>query len=125
MTSYVDEADQVFHLDLTGASARRALVEDTAFLDDRPEVWNWDWVIHLPEGATDTTVDDVAGLAARFPGRIGDGITVLVSGDRHLHLWAQVMDHQFQGRQHLVVPDSDAAATVIGRRHVATKMNRI
>jgi hypothetical protein len=124
VTYRIDDAEQVFHLDLTGRSARQAMEDALAILDTRPEIRGWDWTLLLPEGATDITVDDVATFAARFPKQTREAVSIFISEDRYLHLWARVMDFQFPGRTHLVVPDAASAARVIGQRQSATKMNR-
>jgi hypothetical protein len=119
----IDENEQVFHLDLTGHSARALLEQSLVVLETRPELRDWDWIILLPSGPTDITVDDVAAFSERFPREDRDAVTIFVSEDRYLHLWARVMDFQFPGRKHLVVADAEAAARVIAQRRSATKMN--
>jgi len=113
----IDQDEQIFHLDLdTGMSGSRTIEQAVPVLQSRPELWGWDWIVNVPAVPTDVTVEDVARLADLFPKPDRQGITAFASADRFLHLWARVMDFQFPGRKHLVVPDVAAAGRIIGLR---------
>ncbi|RZJ28180.1 MAG: hypothetical protein EON85_09565 [Brevundimonas sp.] len=115
----------ILHLDLNGVTAENALASAIPMLQARPELWNWDWVIDTRIVPTDASVGQIARLAELFRKPERKAFTVFATDDRFLHLWARVMDFQFPGRQHLIVPTAVAGVRLIGKRRSAMKMNRI
>lgn len=119
------DAQRILHLDLNdGVSAQRALEQAIPMLEERPDLWAWDWIIDARAVPTDASVDQVARLAGMFRKPARSAITAFATDDRFLHLWARVMDFQFPGRKHMVVSNARAALRlIVGRRE--TRMNRI
>lgn len=119
---YADE--RILHLDLNSSvSAQRALMQAIPLLEGKPELWGWDWVIDTRTVPTDASVGQIAQLAEMFRKPANPVVTAFASDDRFLHLWARVMDFQFPGRKHLVVPNAVAAMRLISNRRSAIKMN--
>jgi hypothetical protein len=116
-------AERILHLDLnSGVSAARAVEQAIPLLEARPDLWDWDWIVDTRVVPTDATVDHVARLAELFRKPARSAITAFATDDRFLHLWARVMDFQFPGRKHLIVPNARAAIQLIDRQR-AMKMN--
>ena len=119
---YADE--RILHLDLNnGVTAQRALAHMIPLLEDRPDLWGWDWVVDARAVPADASVGQIARLAEMFRRPEKPVITAFATDDRFLHLWARVMDFQFPGRQHLVVASAVAGIRLINTRRAATKMN--
>ena len=126
MRHRLSHGEQVLYLDLnSGVSAQRALDQSLALLRAYPDLWDWDWIVAARIVPIDATVEQIALLARMFRKPVEPAVTVLVSEDRFLHLWARVMDFQFPGRRHLVVADMGEAVRLIGAAPPARKMNRI
>ena len=116
--------DRILHLDLnSGVTAERALAQAIPLLEDRPDLWDWDWVIDSRALPTDASVGQIARLAEMFRKPEMPVTTAFATEDRFLHLWARVMDFQFPGRKHLVVASALAGIRLINTRRAATKMN--
>lgn len=102
-----------------GAGMRGPRLTDLVIqaLADRPEIADWDWVNDLREPIEDSSSDDIVPIAAAF-----DAVsavptwTVFVTRDSNLRLWAQVMDHQFKHRRHLIAESPEAAAALLDRK---------
>ena len=117
----IDRDARVFHLDLNRpVSAQRALDQSLALLAVEPELWGWDWIVDAQTVPEDASVEQIARLAKVFVSKlVAEATTVLVSGDRNLHLWAKVMDFQFPKRKHLVVTDVAQAWRLIKARRAS------
>ena len=86
-------------------------------LADRPEIADWDWVNDLREPVEDSSHDDIIRIAAAFDAvSTVPTFTVFVTPDQNLRLWAQVMDHQFRHRRHLIAETPEAALALLDRR---------
>ena len=66
---------------------------------------------------------DVDEFASNAP--LVEAVTVFVTNDRMLHLWARVLDFQFVRRKHFIERDIDIARRFVARRQSArmAKMN--
>ena len=86
-------------------------------LADRPEIADWDWVNDLREPIEDSSNDDIVRIAAAFDAvSTVPTFTVFVTPDQNLSLWAQVMDHQFRQRRHLIADTPEAALALLDRK---------
>ena len=114
MLSHIDLSTRTLTLHLQqGQSAQRALEAAVKLLTERPDLWDWDWIVEAASVADDACVHHIDSLA-RLQATTGRRArTVLVSEDRYLHLWARVMDFQFPNRAHSVVRSMDEARALI------------
>lgn len=120
MRYQIDEEARLFHLDLnSGVSAETALGEVLAIIKARPELWGWDWIVEADTTPCDASFEQIARLASAFDTPPSfEVLTLLVSRDASLPMWARVMDFQFPRRRHVVVLSLDEARDEI-RRHRA------
>jgi hypothetical protein len=102
---WIKGPERLFHMALAeGASAERALQAALSVLAERPDLWRWDWIVEVLVVPDDATIEQIARLAKAYPAPdAGEALTMLVSNDPNLHLWARVMDFQFPQRRHRVV----------------------
>jgi len=127
---WIDETDRVLHLDLGGELTAAPVIDwIQALMRDRPELRTWDWIIDARNLPADFGVDHVAHLSVAY--RASDAhvdgsgaVVALVTDDRYLHLWAQVMDFQFPGRRHQTVPDMAAARDLVAHARVVREDER-
>ena len=121
----IDDGPRLFHIDLMdGVSAERALEEVLAVVQARPELWGWDWIVNVSFVPEDASVEQIARLALAYgTPRDVEALTMLVSGDANLHLWAKVMDFQFPRRKHRVTATLDSAMGQIEAARANRKMN--
>jgi len=114
----IDEEAQLLHLDLnSGVSAETALGEALAIIKVRPDLWSWDWIVEAETTPWDASFEQIARLAGALDTPPpAEALTMLVSQDASLHLWARVMDFQFLRRRHIVVRSIEEALVQI-RRH--------
>lgn len=114
----IDEQARILWLDLVSAgSADKVLTATVALITARPELCSWDWIVECQPMPDDATVDHLSKLAEAWgsPPEV-EAITVFVTQDRLLHLWARVLDFQFARRKHLIERDTEAARRLIERR---------
>lgn len=114
----IDEQARILWMDLVSAgSADKVLTATLALIKARPELCSWDWIVECQPLPNDATVDHLSKLAQAWgaPPTV-EALTVFVTQDRLLHLWARVMDFQFLRRKHLVERDVEAARRLIERR---------
>lgn len=123
----IDEANRVLMLDLVSAgSADRVLKATVDLITQRPELCSWDWIVECEPMTDDATVQHLAKLAEAWgPPPSVEAVTVFVTNDRMLHLWARVLDFQFVRRKHFIERDIDIARRFVARRQSArlAKMN--
>lgn len=114
MLSHIDLSTRILTLHLPqGQSAQRALEAAIELLTERPDLWDWDWIVEAASVPDDVCVHHIDSLA-RIQANTGRRArTVLVSEDRYLHLWARVMDFQFPNRAHSVVRSMVEARALI------------
>ncbi|WP_395943226.1 hypothetical protein [Brevundimonas sp.] len=114
----IDDEARLFHLDLNcGITAERALDKALTVIEARPELWRWDWIVDARVTPEDASFHQIARLARAFDVRLDNEVlTMLVTHDSYLHLWARVMDFQFPRRRHLVVATPEAAMRRIEHR---------
>lgn len=116
MPHRIDDGGRVFHLELTGGTARRLLDEVLAVVKARPDLWAWDWIVYTPVLPEDASIDQIAQLAQLYADAAkAEVLTIFVSHDPSLHLWARVMDFQFRPRKHVVVATLQAAEARLER----------
>lgn len=83
----------------------------------RPELADWDWINDLTHPVEDSSAEDIPMIAEAFdPLSTRTSWTVFVTRDPGLALWAQVMDHQFRFRRHMVAPSIEAAMGMLDRK---------
>jgi hypothetical protein len=113
---HIDDDARLFRIDLnSGVSAGQALDQALVVLADRPDLWGWDWIVDARITPDDASFNQIARLARAYQVRPEiEVLTILVSHDSHLHLWARVMDFQFPRRRHRVVATPEAALVRIG-----------
>lgn len=117
----IDEQEEILYLDLnSGVTAEKAIGQIQSLLRERSVLRSWDWIIEAHVLPSDLNVDHLAELSQAY--RVSEAhaaeaqaVVAMVSHDRYLHLWAQVMDFQFPGRRHKVVPDLATARGLIAR----------
>lgn len=123
----IDEANRVLMLDLVSAgSADRVLKATVDLITQRPELCSWDWIVECEPMTDDATVQHLAKLAEAWgTPPLGEAVTVFVTNDRMLHLWARVLDFQFVRRKHFIERDINVARQFVARRQSAriAKMN--
>ena len=123
----MDEANRVLMLDLVSAgSADRVLKATVDLITQRPELCSWDWIVECEPMTDDATVQHLAKLAEAWgTPPLVEAVTVFVTNDRMLHLWARVLDFQFVRRKHFIERDIDIARRFVLRRQSArmAKMN--
>lgn len=123
----IDEANRVLMLDLVSAgSADRVLKATVNLITQRPELCSWDWIVECEPMTDDATVQHLAKLAEAWgTPPLVEAVTVFVTHDRMLHLWARVLDFQFVRRKHFIERDIDIARRFVARRQSAriAKMN--
>lgn len=123
----IDEAARILRLDLVSAgSADKVLTATLALITERPELCSWDWIVECDPMPDDATVQHLAKLAEAWgPPPELEAVTVFITQDPLLHLWARVMDFQFVRRKHLIERDVEAAQRLMQRRRAgqAVKMN--
>jgi hypothetical protein len=114
----IDEQSRILWADLVSAgSADRVLEAMLALITSRPELCGWDWIVECHPLPDDATADHLAKLAQAWgPPPEVEAITVFVTQDQLLHLWARVLDFQFTRRKHLIERDAEAARRLIERR---------
>lgn len=118
MDYVIDEDACIFQLDMVSAVSSDRLLEATlALIAARPELCGWDWIALGEPLPDDATTEHLAQLQAAWgaPPKV-EAVTVFVTHDPLLHLWAKVMDFQFVRRKHMVVRERDAAYQLIERR---------
>ena len=113
----IDEQARILQLDLVSAGAADKVLEATVgLITGRPELCGWDWIVECEPMTDDATVDHLAKLAEAWgPPPDVEAVTVFVTRDRLLHLWARVLDFQFVRRKHLVAIDINIAHQVVER----------
>ena len=123
----IDEASKVLMLDLVSAgSADRVLKATVDLITQRPELCSWDWIVECEPMTDDATVQHLAKLADSWGAPpLVEAVTVFVTNDRMLHLWARVLDFQFVRRKHFIERDINVARQFVARRQSArmAKMN--
>ncbi len=123
----IDEANRVLMLDLVSAgSADRVLTATVDLITQRPELCSWDWIVECEPITDDATVQHLAKLAEAWgTPPLVEAVTVFVTNDRMLHLWARVLDFQFVRRKHFIERDINVARQFVARRQSAriAKMN--
>lgn len=123
----IDEANRVLMLDLVSAgSADRVLKATVDLITQRPELCSWDWIVECEPMTDDATVQHLAKLAEAWgTPPLVEAVTVFVTNDRMLHLWARVLDFQFVRRKHFIERDINVARQFVARRQSAriAKMN--
>lgn len=114
----IDEQAQILWTDLVSAgSADRVLEAMVALISARPELCGWDWIVECHPLPDDATADHLETLAEAWgPPPEVEAVTVFVTQDLLLHLWARVLDFQFTRRKHLIARDIDSARQLIERR---------
>ncbi len=123
----IDEANRILMLELVSAgSADRVLKATVDLITQRPELCSWDWIVECEPMTDDATVQHLAKLAQAWgTPPLVEAVTVFVTNDRMLHLWARVLDFQFVRRKHFIERDIDIARRFVLRRQYArmAKMN--
>ncbi|KQR61379.1 hypothetical protein [Brevundimonas sp. Leaf168] len=123
----IDEAKRVLMLDLVSAgSADRVLKATVDLITQRPELCSWDWIVECEPMTDDATVQHLAKLAEAWgTPPLVEAVTIFVTNDRMLHLWARVLDFQFVRRKHFIERDINVARQFVARRQSAriAKMN--
>ena len=123
----IDEANRVLMLDLVSAgSADRVLKATVDLITQRPELCSWDWIVECEPMTDYATVQHLAKLAEAWgTPPLVEAVTVFVTHDRMLHLWARVLDFQFVRRKHFIERDINVARQFVARRQSAriAKMN--
>lgn len=123
----IDEANRVLMLDLVSAgSADRVLKATVDLITQRPELCSWDWIVECEPMTDDATVQHLAKLAEAWgTPPLVEAVTIFVTNDRMLHLWARVLDFQFVRRKHFIERDINVARQFVARRQSAriAKMN--
>ncbi|WP_426016176.1 hypothetical protein [Brevundimonas sp. DWR2-3-1b1] len=123
----IDEAARILWLDLVSAgSADKVLTATVNLITGRPELCSWDWIVECEPMPDDATIQHLGKLAEAWgPPPSDEAVTVFVTHDRLLYLWARVLDFQFVRRKHLIEQDIEAARRLVQRRRTAraTKMN--
>ena len=123
----IDESNRVLMLDLVSAgSADRVLKATVDLITQRPELCSWDWIVECEPMTDDATVQHLAKLAEAWgTPPLVEAVTVFVTHDRMLHLWARVLDFQFVRRKHFIERDINVARQFVARRQSArmAKMN--
>lgn len=123
----IDEANRILMLDLVSAgSADRVLKATVDLITQRPELCSWDWIVECEPMTDDATVQHLAKLAEAWgTPPLVEAVTVFVTNDRMLHLWARVLDFQFVRRKHFIERDINVARQFVARRQSArmAKMN--
>ncbi|WP_428154651.1 hypothetical protein [Brevundimonas sp.] len=117
----IDEQTRILWLDLVSAgSADKVLEATVGLVTERPELCAWDWIVECEPMTDDATVQHLAKLAQAWgTPPVVEAVTVFVTHDRLLHLWARVLDFQFVRRKHLIERDTNAARRLIERRRSA------
>lgn len=117
----IDEQTRILWLDLVSAgSADKVLEATVGLVTERPELCAWDWIVECEPMTDDATVQHLAKLAQAWgTPPVVEAVTVFVTHDRLLHLWARVLDFQFVRRKHLIERDTNAARRLIERRRIA------
>lgn len=127
MRQEIDEANKILLLDLVSAgSADRVLEATIDLITLRPELCGWDWIVECEPIPDDATIQHLSRLAEAWgPPPAVEAVTVFVTQDRLLYLWARVLDFQFVRRKHMIERDIDAARRLVARRQSArmAKMN--
>lgn len=121
MSYEIDEQARILWLDLVSAgSADKVLEATVGLVTERPDLCAWDWIVECEPMTDDATVQHLAKLAQAWgtPPEV-EAVTVFVTHDRLLHLWARVLDFQFARRKHLIERDTNAARRLIERRRSA------
>ncbi|GLK47862.1 hypothetical protein GCM10017620_08350 [Brevundimonas intermedia] len=114
----IDERARILSMDLvSGGAADRILDVILGLITARPELCGWDWIVECEPLPDDAGTQHLAQLSEAWgpPPKV-EAVTVFVTQDRLLHLWARVMDFQFVRRKHLVERDIEAARRLIERR---------
>jgi hypothetical protein len=113
----IDEDARILHIDMAADPADRILSTTLTLIGDRPELCGWDWIVEGRPLPDDATADHLARLAQAWgPPPVVEAVTVFVTDDALLHLWARVMDFQFVRRKHLVTRELEAARRLIDKR---------
>lgn len=114
----IDEQAQILWADLVSAgSADRVLEAMLGLIGARPELCGWDWIIECYPLPQDATADHLKILSEAWgPPPAVEAITVFVTQDKLLHLWARALDFQFTRRKHLIARDVDGARDLIEKR---------
>lgn len=117
----IDEEAQILQFDMASVnSADKVLATVLMLIGERPELCGWDWIALGDPLPDDARHDHLARLSEAWglPPAV-EAVTVFVTPDPFLYLWAKVMDFQFVRRKHLVVRDVAAARSLIERRQAA------
>ncbi|NBB65114.1 hypothetical protein GVN18_38300 [Pseudomonas sp. ODNR1LW] len=114
----IDEQAQNLWMDLVSAgSADRVLEATLALIGARPELCGWDWIVECDPLPDDARADHLKILSEVWgPPPEVEAITVFVTQDKLLHLWARALDFQFTRRKHLIARDVESARDLIERR---------
>ena len=117
----IEDDVRVFHLDLnSGVSAAKALEKALDVIKIRPDLWGWDWIVQARITPADASFEQIGRLARVFYTPPEDEVlSVLVSHDGSLPLWARVMDFQFPRRRHVVVATLEEAHERIRKHRMA------
>lgn len=121
MQNGLDEDARILHIDVTGLSAVGAMDYPWSLLGDRPDLWQWDWIIAITELPEQVSVGQVGRQAERYATLPKtDGVTVLMGSDARLQFWATVLEFQFPGRKRLVATDRAEALALIQAHRAGT-----
>ena len=120
MRYQIDGDARIVEFDTTGVSAEAANEGFLALIQERPDLWHWDWVVAINQVAEGTTVGVIGRLADGYAHLDKtDAITVMVSPDANLQFWAKVLEFQYPGRRRHVVPQRADALSLIAERRGA------
>jgi hypothetical protein len=117
----IDEQARILWMDLLSAgTADKILTATLGVINARPELCAWDWIVECEPMPDDASIEHLTKLAEAWgaPPEV-EAVTVIVTSDRLLHLWARVMDFQFLRRKHLIARDTEAARAMIHRWRAA------
>lgn len=115
---------QILDVYLTGGSSQVAMDFSLALLAGRPDYWSWDWIVTVDGVLDGTSVETIGRLAEGYSALPqSDAITVMVSPDRQIMFWADVLEFQYPSRERHVMPDRASALALIQERRAIAKMN--
>jgi hypothetical protein len=115
-----DEQARIVDFDATGLSSQRVNDGFLSLVEQRPDLWHWDWIVAIDQVAADATVGLVGELADGYAHMDQtDAVTVMVSPDSSLPFWARVLEFQHPGRRRLVVSSRIEALTLIETHRLA------
>lgn len=117
MMHTADPDSRIVEMHLVEVSSQGAMDTSLSLLSEQPDLWTWDWIITVDKVLEGTSIEGVSRLAdgyADLPKT--DAITVVVSGDRDLVFWTDVIQFQYPGRRRHIVPDRASALALIRER---------